>query len=59
MGFSWSADPAHYHTNDTQASLDNYEFLKNFFAVFSDFSSNDLYLTGQCRHFGRNPAPVN
>jgi carboxypeptidase C (cathepsin A) len=47
VGFSYSDDPKHYHTNDSQTSMDSFEFLKNFFEVFSDFQSNDFYLTGE------------
>lgn len=47
VGFSWSADTAHYKTNDSQTSLDSFLFLQNFFTVFEAFKPNDFYLTGE------------
>ena len=47
VGLSWSADEAHYETNDEQASADNLLFLKAFFKAFPQFQKNDLFLTGE------------
>ena len=47
VGLSWSANEAHYATNDEQAAGDNLLFLKAFFNVFPEFKTNGLYLTGE------------
>jgi serine carboxypeptidase-like clade 2 len=47
VGLSWSADEAHYVTNDAQASMDNLLFLKSFFGVFPSFRTNDFFVTGE------------
>jgi len=47
VGFSFSEDPAHYNTTDSQTANDNYNFLLNFFEVFAEFKKNELFLTGE------------
>mmetsp|Transcript_33607 Transcript_33607/g.78740 ORF Transcript_33607/g.78740 Transcript_33607/m.78740 type:complete len:465 (+) Transcript_33607:2-1396(+) len=47
VGLSWSADEAHYVTNDEQSSMDNLLFLKAFFEVFPQFKKNDFFVTGE------------
>jgi carboxypeptidase C (cathepsin A) len=47
VGLSWSADTAHYVTNDEQASQDNLLFLKSFFQVFPGFRKNPFFVTGE------------
>ncbi|XP_037535633.1 lysosomal protective protein [Nematolebias whitei] len=46
VGFSYSADK-NYKTNDTEVSMNNYLALKEFFRMFSEFSKNELFLTGE------------
>uniref|UniRef100_A0A3P9PMC2 Carboxypeptidase n=1 Tax=Poecilia reticulata TaxID=8081 RepID=A0A3P9PMC2_POERE len=48
VGFSYS-DDKNYKTNDTelQVSMNNYLALKEFFRLFPEYSSNELYLTGE------------
>ncbi|KAM4741561.1 lysosomal protective protein [Anableps anableps] len=46
VGFSYSDDKK-YATNDTEVSLNNYLALKEFFRLFPEFSSNELFLTGE------------
>ncbi|MEQ2284006.1 hypothetical protein AMECASPLE_017264, partial [Ameca splendens] len=46
VGFSYS-DNKKYATNDTEVSMNNYLALKEFFRLFPEFSSNELFLTGE------------
>ncbi|KAM4587749.1 lysosomal protective protein [Odontesthes bonariensis] len=46
VGFSYSDDQK-YATNDTEVSMNNYLALKEFFRLFPEFSSNELFLTGE------------
>ncbi|XP_013883121.1 lysosomal protective protein [Austrofundulus limnaeus] len=46
VGFSYS-DDKNYKTNDTEVSMNNYLALKEFFRLFPEFSSNELFLTGE------------
>ncbi|XP_043976840.1 lysosomal protective protein isoform X1 [Gambusia affinis] len=46
VGFSYS-DDKNYKTNDTEVSMNNYLALKEFFRLFPEYSSNELYLTGE------------
>ncbi|XP_036007614.1 lysosomal protective protein [Fundulus heteroclitus] len=46
VGFSYS-DNKDYVTNDTEVSMNNYLALKEFFRLFPEYSSNELFLTGE------------
>uniref|UniRef100_A0A6I8PEB5 Carboxypeptidase n=1 Tax=Ornithorhynchus anatinus TaxID=9258 RepID=A0A6I8PEB5_ORNAN len=46
VGFSYSDDKA-YGTNDTEVADDNFLALREFFRLFPEFSSNELFLTGE------------
>ncbi|KAF7207458.1 lysosomal protective protein isoform X1 [Nothobranchius furzeri] len=46
VGFSYS-DDKNYVTNDTEVSMNNFLALKEFFRLFPEFSSNELFLTGE------------
>ncbi|CAN9512227.1 unnamed protein product [Ophioblennius macclurei] len=46
VGFSYS-DSQDYATNDTEVSLVNFLALKEFLRLFPEFSSNQLFLTGE------------
>ncbi|KAF7645530.1 hypothetical protein LDENG_00202530 [Lucifuga dentata] len=46
VGFSYS-DNKNYRTNDTEVSMNNYLALKQFFQLFPEFQSNELFLTGE------------
>uniref|UniRef100_A0A672ZXH2 Carboxypeptidase n=1 Tax=Sphaeramia orbicularis TaxID=375764 RepID=A0A672ZXH2_9TELE len=46
VGFSYS-DDGNYKTNDTEVSMNNYLALKEFFRLFPEFSTNELFLTGE------------
>ncbi|XP_044520041.1 lysosomal protective protein isoform X2 [Gracilinanus agilis] len=46
VGFSYS-DDKNYVTNDTEVAQNNYEALQEFFRLFPEFSSNQLFLTGE------------
>ena len=50
VGFSFTNDPSGYENiTDAESSHDNYMFLLAWFNVFSDFKSNDFYITaGVC-----------
>ena len=46
VGFSYSTNPqVDYIINDNQTALDNYNFLVNFFANYSEYKANDFYVT--------------
>lgn len=45
VGFSYSTNPqVDYIINDNQTALDNYNFLVNFFANYSEYKANDFYV---------------
>uniref|UniRef100_A0A672G0Q1 Carboxypeptidase n=1 Tax=Salarias fasciatus TaxID=181472 RepID=A0A672G0Q1_SALFA len=46
VGFSYS-DDHNYATNDTEVALVNFLALKEFLRLFPEFSSNQLFLTGE------------
>uniref|UniRef100_A0AAQ5XGY1 Carboxypeptidase n=1 Tax=Amphiprion ocellaris TaxID=80972 RepID=A0AAQ5XGY1_AMPOC len=46
VGFSYS-DDQRYVTNDTEVSMNNYLALKEFLRLFPEFSSNQVFLTGE------------
>ncbi|XP_075993849.1 lysosomal protective protein [Genypterus blacodes] len=46
VGFSY-ADDQKYKTNDTEVSMMNYQALKEFFRLFPELSTNELFLTGE------------
>lgn len=46
VGFSYS-DDGNYATNDTEVSMVNFLALKEFLRLFPEFSSNELFLTGE------------
>ena len=45
-GFSF-ADSGVLHTNQSEVADDLYEFLRQFFTLFSEFQANDFYAMGQ------------
>jgi serine carboxypeptidase-like clade 2 len=46
VGFSYSSKPTvDYIIDDNQTALDNYNFLVNFFANYSEYRANDFYIT--------------
>jgi len=47
VGFSYSEDNQHYKTGDNQSADDIFHFLINFYDIFSEFQSNDFYLTSE------------
>ena len=47
VGFSYSTDPADYHTNDLQTAEDNYAALQAFFAGFPEYADNDFFIAGE------------
>eukprot|EP01064_Diplonema_japonicum_P039072 TRINITY_DN9702_c0_g5_i1.p1 TRINITY_DN9702_c0_g5~~TRINITY_DN9702_c0_g5_i1.p1 ORF type:complete len:464 (+),score=157.16 TRINITY_DN9702_c0_g5_i1:43-1434(+) len=55
VGFSFSADESKYHNiTDAQSSHDNFLFLQAFFSVFTQFKTNDFYITAESYggHYG-------
>ncbi|KAM9859633.1 lysosomal protective protein isoform 2-T2 [Aulostomus maculatus] len=46
VGFSYS-DDQNYVTNDTEVAMNNYQALKKFFTLFPEYTSNQLFLTGE------------
>ena len=45
VGFSYSTNPdVDYRIDDNQTALDNYNFLVNFFANYSEYKYNDFYI---------------
>jgi serine carboxypeptidase-like clade 1 len=48
VGFSFSENPSvDYNTNDNITAADNWAVLNSFFKSYSEFSSNDFYITGE------------
>jgi len=48
VGFSYSTNPADYHTDDDQTASDSAQALKAFFAAFPHFSSGrDFFIAGE------------
>ncbi|CAE7890522.1 SCPL21 [Symbiodinium sp. KB8] len=47
VGFSYSRTPSDYNTNDTVTADDNFQALLLFFKGFSEFASNDFYISGE------------
>uniref|UniRef100_A0A7S4M4V7 Carboxypeptidase n=1 Tax=Vannella robusta TaxID=1487602 RepID=A0A7S4M4V7_9EUKA len=48
VGFSYGTNlPSDYETNDNITAVDNYMFLQGFFDIYSDFSSNEFWVTGE------------
>lgn len=48
VGFSHSADPSKYsNITDVHAANDTYAFLQAWLDIFSDFKTNDFYVTGE------------
>ena len=46
VGFSYSENPSiDYSTDDNKTAMDNYIFLVNWFAKFSEYRNNDFYVT--------------
>ncbi|XP_054156206.1 vitellogenic carboxypeptidase-like [Oppia nitens] len=45
-GFSYTDNPNGYSTDQKNVSKNLYEFLQQFYTVFDDYRSNDLYLGG-------------
>ncbi|KAK7487194.1 hypothetical protein BaRGS_00021546 [Batillaria attramentaria] len=46
VGFSYS-DDKNYTTDDDQVAKDNYLALKDFFAKFPEFATNEFFITGE------------
>ncbi|KAM8867152.1 lysosomal protective protein [Synchiropus picturatus] len=46
VGFSYS-DDQDYRTNDTEVSMNNYLALKEFFRLFPEYKTNQLFLMGE------------
>lgn len=47
VGFSYAGSPNGEVTGDYQAAEDNYAFLQGFYELFPQFSTNDLWITGE------------
>jgi len=47
VGFSFCNDPNNCHNDDLSTAQDSHEFLVNFFKGFSEYSTNDFYITGE------------
>jgi serine carboxypeptidase-like clade 1 len=47
VGFSYSNSKEDYHTNDNITADDNFEFLKKWFELYSEYAKNDFYITGE------------
>eukprot|EP00656_Telonema_subtile_P042700 TRINITY_DN4850_c0_g1_i2.p1 TRINITY_DN4850_c0_g1~~TRINITY_DN4850_c0_g1_i2.p1 ORF type:complete len:483 (-),score=87.57 TRINITY_DN4850_c0_g1_i2:257-1705(-) len=55
VGFSFSTDPTKYaNITDAESSLDNYNFLLQWFECFDSFKANDFYITAESYggHYG-------
>ncbi|KAK7099541.1 probable serine carboxypeptidase CPVL [Littorina saxatilis] len=46
-GFSFTKDDAGYVTNEEEVGRDLYSFLVQFFQIYSEYQSNDFYITGE------------
>merc|ERR1712137_1325031 len=48
VGFSYGTNvPSDYHTNDNITAVDSYMFLQGFFDIYTEFQSNDFWITGE------------
>lgn len=47
VGFSYSNNPNDYITDDNRTADDNYQFLKNWFALYPQYVNNDFWITGE------------
>ena len=47
VGFSYSNKSTGYNSTDSKSAHMNYLFLINFFKVFTDFTKQDFYITGE------------
>ncbi|GIX94956.1 probable serine carboxypeptidase CPVL [Caerostris extrusa] len=46
-GFSFTEDSKGYVRNQEEMAEDMYEFLQQFFTLFSEYQNNDFYITGE------------
>jgi carboxypeptidase C (cathepsin A) len=51
-----SGNASNYQPDDATTSWNNYQFLLNFFEVFTSFKGNPLYITGES-YGGTGQAP--
>jgi len=47
VGFSYTSSPDGYPVDEKQVAEELYAFLKKFFKVYSQYSSNDFYIMGE------------
>lgn len=47
VGFSYADDKADLTTGDSQAAIDNYNFLQGFFKRFPEYKNNDLFISSE------------
>ena len=47
VGFSYSDDPADYNVTDDTTAQDNLHAIEQFYRLFPEFKTNDLFLTGE------------
>lgn len=47
VGFSFSDDTADYTTDDNKTAVDNYHFIQGWLEKFSNYKSNDFYITSE------------
>eukprot|EP01100_Stratorugosa_tubuloviscum_P010959 TRINITY_DN47_c1_g1_i1.p1 TRINITY_DN47_c1_g1~~TRINITY_DN47_c1_g1_i1.p1 ORF type:complete len:451 (+),score=180.14 TRINITY_DN47_c1_g1_i1:106-1458(+) len=47
VGFSYSTNRKDYTINDQQTAADNYQFLLKFFSKYTQFQSNEFYISGE------------
>jgi carboxypeptidase C (cathepsin A) len=47
VGFSYPNSRSGLTTNDSETANDNYEALTKFFNAYSEYISNELFLTGE------------
>jgi len=48
VGFSYGTNlPSDYETNDNITAVDSYMFLQGFFDIYSEFSQNEFWITGE------------
>jgi len=45
VGFSYAENPA--ETGDSQAALDNYNFIRGWLELFTNYQNNDFYITSE------------